>query len=363
MKTMIKKEFDCVKSIRKERNRIARDTEGKTVDEILEYFKRNRKQKKEINITMKNLILLLTILLTSLQSFAQREEFVWDTISFEEPYEFLEINTSAQNIWQIGEPDKIFFDSAFSPTNAIVTDTQNFYPINNISYFDLKIGKFNYNRYYHYDIFIEIKHKFDTDTLKDGGFITVSYDKGSTWMNIIKDTVYWGVTPFVENLNLYSLSDTLYNGEYGFSGHSNDWVTTWFTWNFPPVKSRMDYIGDTMIIRFNFISDSIDNNREGWMIDNIKLYSVDLGCGNDDIKPLEFTISPNPMNKSAIIELDDYSKIELSIFDIQGRIVRQNNYINNQAIVIDKDKLNSGIYFVKIRTDKNLIGIRKLIVK
>lgn len=44
MKTMIKKEFDCVKSIRKERDRIAKDTEGKTVDEILEYFKRKRKK-------------------------------------------------------------------------------------------------------------------------------------------------------------------------------------------------------------------------------------------------------------------------------------------------------------------------------
>ena len=182
-------------------------------------------------------------------------------------------------------------------------------------------------------------------------------------MNIIKDTVYWGITPTAINLNLYSLSDTLYNGEYGFSGRSNDWITTWFTWNIPPVKSRMDYIGDTMIIRFNFVSDSIENNREGWMIDNIKLYSVDLGSGVDDIKPLEFKVSPNPMNETTTIELDDYSEIELSILDMQGRIVKHKKYINNQAIVINKDKLNSGIYFVKIRTDKNLAGIRKLVIK
>lgn len=43
MKTLIKKDFDCVKSVRKERERIAKDTEGKSPQEILEYFKRRKK--------------------------------------------------------------------------------------------------------------------------------------------------------------------------------------------------------------------------------------------------------------------------------------------------------------------------------
>jgi hypothetical protein len=316
---------------------------------------------------MKNLILLLTISLTTLQSFAQWTEFVWDTITFEEPYEFLVIDTSSQNIWQVGEPNKIFFDSAFSTTNAIVTDTLNFYPLNNNSYFDLKIGEFNYNYYYPYDIFIEIKHKFDTDTLKDGGFITVSYDEGLTWTNIINDTSgFWSVTPGNDGysgVNLYSDNDTLFNGEFGFSGYSNDWITTWFTWHIFPVKNNLDFIGDTMIVRFNFISDNIENNKEGWMIDDIKLYSVDLGGGINDIKSLKFIITPNPMNETAIIELNNYNEIELSIFNIQGQLVGQKNYFNNQSIIINRDKFNSGIYFVKIRTDDNSIGIRKLIIK
>ncbi len=312
---------------------------------------------------MKNLFLLLTISLTTLQSFAQLTEFVLDTITFEEPYEYLVIDTSSQNIWQIGEPNKTFFDSAYSVNNAIVTDTLNFYPLNNYSYFDLKIGAFNYNDYYPGDIFIEIKHKFDTDTLKDGGFITVSYDQGLTWMNIINDTVYEQATPSLDNLNLYNLYDTLYNGEFGFSGHSNGWITTMFSWHYIPAKNNMDTIYDTMVVRFNFISDNIENNKEGWMIDNIKLYSVALDGGINDIKSLKFKISPNPMNATAIIEMNSYNEIELSIFNIQGQLVRQKNYFNNQSIIINKDRLNSGIYFVKIRTDENLIGIRKLIVK
>lgn len=41
---MAMKEYDCVQTVRKERERIARETEGKSPKEILEYF---RKKKKE----------------------------------------------------------------------------------------------------------------------------------------------------------------------------------------------------------------------------------------------------------------------------------------------------------------------------
>ncbi|MEX0968338.1 MAG: hypothetical protein WD077_13970 [Bacteroidia bacterium] len=46
MKTTIKKDYDCVKEVRKVREQIAKDTEGKTPQEILEYF---RKRKEENN--------------------------------------------------------------------------------------------------------------------------------------------------------------------------------------------------------------------------------------------------------------------------------------------------------------------------
>lgn len=46
MKTTTKKKFDCVNSVRKERERIATDTEGMTTGEILEYFQNRRKKVK-----------------------------------------------------------------------------------------------------------------------------------------------------------------------------------------------------------------------------------------------------------------------------------------------------------------------------
>lgn len=49
MTTTTKKEFDCVKAVRKERDRIASETEGKSASEILEYFRKRRDKAKAPN--------------------------------------------------------------------------------------------------------------------------------------------------------------------------------------------------------------------------------------------------------------------------------------------------------------------------
>lgn len=46
MKTVTKKKFDCVKTVRKERDRIASDTEDMTASEVIEYFRKRKKKKR-----------------------------------------------------------------------------------------------------------------------------------------------------------------------------------------------------------------------------------------------------------------------------------------------------------------------------
>ncbi|MCF8308287.1 MAG: hypothetical protein K9I68_04680 [Bacteroidales bacterium] len=50
MKTSTNKTYDCVKAVRKERERIAKDTEGMTPKDILEYFKKRRKKQDKGNV-------------------------------------------------------------------------------------------------------------------------------------------------------------------------------------------------------------------------------------------------------------------------------------------------------------------------
>jgi len=311
---------------------------------------------------MKKNYILITALLASNLIFAQWDDFNWDTIKFENPYQYIEIGSTPDNIWEIGEPNKLFLDSAFSIPKAIITDANDFYPTNNNSFFDLYIGNYNID-WFPDDIFIEINHKFDTDTLKDGGYITVSYDMGETWTNIIDDVPTWTeITPNESNLglgfieNLYTSQDTLYNGEKGFSGKSNGWLTTRFSWYSIPSKSP-EYTGDTLIIRFNFISDDIETNKEGWLIDNIRLYSKDLGGGILNKKTSSFIIYPNPSNDFIVIK-GVSSKIEnIEIYNLSGNMIKQCKYQGMETKISTKD-LNRGLYLVRIGKE-----IRKLIIE
>ncbi len=314
---------------------------------------------------MKRILFLLLSLNITVSSFSQDPTYNWDTITFEKPYMYLKIDSSVHNIWQIGTPHKVFFDSAYSGRKAIITDTLHNYPVNNISFFDMKIGAFNFGDYYPGSIIIGIKHKFDTDTLKNGGYISVSYDNGKSWANIIKDTLYhFGLTPSVSNTNLYNQQDSLFNGEFGFSGNSGGWITTWFSWHALAVKKSANEIADTMILRFNFVSDSIPSNKEGWMIDNIRLSSNDIGGGILKNVYGNFKIYPNPMKEIVYVELDKlYQSTRLEVFDADGKLVEQQTYNNKQVLSFNKGHLESGIYILRIVADQVLIGSSKLIIK
>lgn len=275
-----------------------------------------------------------------------------ELITFETESVFLQQATPTTDIWQIGQPSKALFNEAYSAPNAIVTDTANSYPINNHSWFDLVISYENFNTY-GYFLGIRFKHKLNTSNNSDGGYISVSYDQGITWTNIIEDTAHinspWDHTPVdnYENINLYTQKDTLFNGKYGFSGDIDEWKKVEFCYYIYPVK-KSDYLGDTMIIRFNFLSDSIIEEKEGWMIDDIDLFWVDIG-GNIHENPIVSNIEvyPNPISDKAIVLSKDLSKIEnIEIYNINGQLIKQEN-INNKEYIFEKNEIEPGIYFLK----------------
>jgi hypothetical protein len=293
---------------------------------------------------------------------------IWTVISFDQPTPYITIDP-AGNLWQIGAPQKTFFSEAYTAPNAMVTDTINLYPADNHSSFTLAVGGFNMNEWYYiYDIFLDFRHKFDTDTLKDGGYIQVSWDKGITWMNIIHDTVYWEVTPGTTwdpgNISLYSESDTLYNGEFGFSGNSGGWIHTSMTWHLIPVKSQMDFPPDTMLIRFNFISDNTDNPHEGWMIDQIRLFSIDLGSGICEDGTSHSHVAPNPMKTSSAVILDNtYQNVSYELTDMQGRVVERKNLGTCDEFSINRGTLLPGLYLLNISSGGHFRDHHRILVE
>jgi len=323
---------------------------------------------------MKTIVSFFCIQLFSIICFSQKDygdEYPIDTITFEEPCFYLKIDTSATNIWQIGQPQKFFFNQSFSLPNAIVTDTLNNYPLNNYSYFDLIIDENSFPSYA-WQMFFEFKHKVNSDTLRDGGYITISYDKGQTFNNIINETEQnYFVTPTNNNgwfdeykLNMYNEQDTLFNGEFGFSGKT-EWITTKFAWyNIPCKNVQNKIILDTIFIRFNFISDNINNIKDGWMIDNIRLYKVDLG---GDIKtlsnPKHSVIQTNPIKDKSLIIFDKkYKNIVLEVYNIIGKNFRTELIRNKKRYIFYKNTLPKGIYFIKLYYNNKFSETHKIII-
>ena len=298
----------------------------------------------------------------------------WTVISFEEPTPYIQNSSAPQNIWRTGIPQKSFFSQAYTVPNAMVTDTANFYPENNQSFFDLYIGDFNnnYGLYLH-DLFIDFRHKYDTDTLHDGGFITVSWDHGQSWMNILEDTLsmqFCAVSPARQeymygNSNIYALSDTLYNGEHGYSGRSDGWVKTCMAWYDIPCRDSPYFPPDTMILRFNFISDNIHHNREGWMIDQIRIYSIDLGSGIREYLAgnKRAFVAPNPVRISATVTFDKtYDHVNYLVTDLAGRSVLRGIPGKCSTFRLGRANLSPGIYLLRINFGEDYSESHRVII-
>jgi len=314
-------------------------------------------------------LLIITVLLINISNAQNRNygDTTWvDSINFESPYLNLSIDTSQQNIWQIGVPSQTILDSAYSPIHAIMTDTANNYPVNNYSYFDVTlIRDYAEPVFMHWYLGVSIRHRYNTDTLKDGGFLSISIDQGQTFVNVIEDwSSPYGMPPEewgpMGPSNIYSIDDTLINGHYGFSGNSNGWVTSGFSWYNMIVKNLKSW-GDTAILRFNFISDSVNTNKEGWLIDDIRFYWVDIGGKiNETINNAKCRIFPNPTKGIVSIQNTENSIQNIGVYDIYGREVLKTE-VGSQKTEVDLNSQPKGIYFVKVRTERGVV-IEKVVL-
>ena len=308
---------------------------------------------------MKHPIILFVLLFFSTQLHAQREEYSWDTITFEEPYDFLQIDTTASNIWETGAPDKVLFSSAFAGSNAIFTSGDPGYPANNHSSFTLVLSPENID-HYPYSVYLEFQHKLDTEEGKDGGYIDVSYDGGASWINIIDD--YFGCySPGMSNnpytFGLYSDQEFLYNDTAGFSGELKDWTTVRFGWEYCLTKEGK-VNGDSAMVRFNFISDENDTGQEGWMIDHIRLFSLKLSGSSRDELAGAFSIYPNPAQNEVFVESNTGIPVErLQLISPTGELVGT----SEDGRSIQTKNLAPGIYLVKVHTNEGTV-VKKVLI-
>lgn len=281
---------------------------------------------------MKNLLLTFILFITISPTFSQAVAY-YDNISFEDSCSYLFLDTTASNIWQIGNPNKIFFDSAYSHPNVIVTDTTNYYPKSNQSFFTLKLPHESFSDC---ETIITFWHKFNTDTLNDYGVVEVSHDLGNTWNILFTDTTY-----------------EVYYSRNGQGSSSNGYATGISSeWNYDFI-SYFWYLNNYGVpndiwLRFSFYSDSVQDEKEGWLIDNIEITSYWWSA----IKENGFFSSntyPNPCSNSLKISAHTQkeSYLILYIFDMNEEILKKKTNFNKE-INLNTSTFKNGMYLYKL---------------
>ncbi|NOQ71092.1 MAG: T9SS type A sorting domain-containing protein [Crocinitomix sp.] len=278
---------------------------------------------------------------------------------FEEECAWIELDTAASNQWQTGFPSKPFFDTSYSAPNCIMTDSLIPYSNSNLSSFQIPLhyegGDMMFN------VGIRFWHKYQTDSLLDGGFIEFSYDYGDTWANVYDHTELYPEFEFYQE-NLYGEEDTLIDGTHAFTGTS-DWTYTQLQWIWMyPLKVE---VPDTLLLRFNFISDSINTSKDGWMIDNISSFYAIFGGVDEYGTAASLQIFPNPSLGATTVKYENHQNesYSLSVINTLGQELIRMNGLSGSTVSLETRKLAKGIYEVQILKAGNITAREKLVVQ
>jgi len=253
---------------------------------------------------------------------------------------FIDTANAPLNIWQIGRPQKSSLDTSIFNSNVIITDTTNPYPTNNYSVFVIR------NQATAGDIYgckmFQGGYHVGTDSLKDFGKIEFSPDNGSTWIDIINDTVY------NSSIIWYSDKPVL----TGYSGNSYKGFDVVLADNGSVFNIQL---GDTLLYRFTFISDSIFDNLSGLLFDNICFHDFVEGISETHFRPIKSKIYPNPSTGIFIIEFENPNTevFQLAVYDIHSKPILTKENITDNKTTIDTQQFKPGIYVYKLTNLKS----------
>lgn len=241
--------------------------------------------------------------------------------------------TNANNIWQVGQPDKVFFDTGYLSPNAIVTDTANPYPSNDTFSFTITVprglgldqigeGPFLYEMFFRYQLNVDSG---------DYGLIETSGDSGASW------------------------NGTLLMNQF-------DFATSTSTWQQAEIfgLSSLQDVG-MQYIRFSFISDSIPSNKDGWIIDDICIQYW-LADAVNQINPHDLiSIHPNPSDGHIKLQPKTTTRnATIQAYNLSGQKVFETNTIPKDGNLYLS--LPDGMYVLKYADEKD-IAVKQLIIQ
>jgi hypothetical protein len=261
----------------------------------------------------------------------------------------IHVDTSVNNVWEIGEPEHILFDTAASVPNVIVTKLTEDYPPNSTSSFEIEVPwGFNGGDYI---MAFQWMQKLDFDTVGDGAMIDFTVDGGSTWESIFNNPNVYNFYGF-DSTNLHVLP----NSQLGFSGTDTAWSNIWVCLN-PYYFQIYDFR-----LRFTLISDSIETldslgiGHEGWMMDNFISHTTWIHTTpENEPQKVDISVFPTATDGEINIQIKRLSEphfIErMELVGMNGQVVKTWENLPDKYWIDISDQA-TGAYFLRIKTNQ-----------
>lgn len=117
-----------------------------------------------------------------------------------------------------------------------------------------------------------------------------------------------------------------------------------------------DVIPNNAAIYFDFNAPVITNTFTTTFVEPLS---------TDEFNRYDFSIYPNPANDKVTISLKEgtMDNFDITIVDIQGKVMSLPRAIHNTSIELNVSSLNSGLYFVRLKDDNTSAIVKKLVIE
>jgi hypothetical protein len=267
-------------------------------------------------------------------------------LTFESPSLLGHVVIPQNSIWQIGSPQKTVFTTAYSPTTVIVTDRTNSYPVNDTSFFIIKNNAYAGFHCGCHTAMLSGNYFVNSDTLNDFGKIEFSPNNGASWIDLLNSTTY--------------SSSIDWNGpKPTLTGKSEGWTHFEVSLlKLGPLFNIQE--GDTVLYKFSFISDSVQNNKDGLMYDDFRFLDYIESVAEYQKENL-ISIFPNPASDHLTIkEFKKSSGATIELFDYAGNTVYVDRNFNGE--IISTKNLTNGLYLLKYSALTSYDG-KKIVIR
>jgi len=122
-------------------------------------------------------------------------------------------------------------------------------------------------------------------------------------------------------------------------------------------------INNTAAIYFDFNPPIFTNTTYHTIGENF--ITIKLTVGDIYEEKVAVKVFPNPFTYSTTIKVEgkEYETLNLMVFDVTGRLVKEEQSTFTSSIELENNNLQTGIYFYRLKGDDHLINTGKLIVQ